>query len=256
VRLPPELTEHAFFVEQTVRQRLTRGRFEVGVRIEGAALPSPRLSLERARALYTQLASLRDEVAPGTELPVSSMMALPGLVDQPSAADTAAMRAALERAVKDAVGKLDEMRRREGDALKQELGRRLAAARCLRDQVAERSCEATPLFRERLRERLQRLLDDVNTRLDAGRLEMELALLADRTDITEELARLESHFGQFGLLLDAEDAVGRRLDFLLQEVSRESNTIGAKCQAADLSHLVVDLKSEVERMREQVQNVE
>ena len=256
VRVPTELAEHAFFLEQAVRQRLKRGRFEVGVRIEGAALPSPRLSLQRARALYAQLAALRDEVAPGTELPVSSIATLPNLLDQASAADTVAVRDALEHAVQDAVKSLDEMRRREGKALKQELGDRLLSARRLRDQVADGSREAAPLFRERLRERLQRLLDDAGSRLDPGRLEMELALLADRTDVSEELARLESHFDQFALLLATEDAVGRRLDFLLQEISRETNTVGAKCQDADLSHLVVSLKSEIERMREQVQNVE
>ena len=92
--------------------------------------------------------------------------------------------------------------------------------------------------------------------IDEGRLEVEIALLADRTDITEELVRLASHFDQIERLIHSDELVGRRLDFLLQEVGREVNTIGAKSQDAGLSHVVVEMKAEIERMREQVQNVE
>lgn len=256
VRLPPDLAEHGFFVEQAVRQRLTRGRFEVSVRVEGTWPNSPRLSLDRARAAYQVLARLRDEVAPGTQVPVSAVAALPDIMAPPSAADTEAVRAALCQAVALAVVRLDEMRQREGDSLRRELGRRLAAAKALRDEVHRRSVDAAPQFRSRMGDRLERLLKDVSVQLDAGRLELELAMLADRSDFAEELARLDSHFEQFEVLLRSEDAVGRRLDFLLQEVGREANTVGAKCQDAPLSHLIVDLKSEIERMREQVQNVE
>jgi uncharacterized protein (TIGR00255 family) len=93
-------------------------------------------------------------------------------------------------------------------------------------------------------------------RVEPARLELEIAVLAEKTDVAEELARLQSHFAQFELLASKQEPVGRALDFLLQEVSRETNTIGSKCQDADVSHLVVELKSEIERIREQVQNVE
>ena len=92
--------------------------------------------------------------------------------------------------------------------------------------------------------------------LDRGRLETELALIADRGDVTEELVRLASHYAQFEDLLDSDEPVGRRLDFLLQEIGREVNTVGSKSQDAPVAHLVVEMKSEIERMREQVQNVE
>jgi uncharacterized protein (TIGR00255 family) len=256
VRIPPELAEHAFFVEHAVRGCLSRGRFEVNVRIEGPALPFPRLSLERARGLYQALASLRDELAPGTELPVSSILSAPNLLAQPEPAETDALRDALERALRSAVERLEAMRECEGEALRKELSERLEHARSLRIRVSKQSAGTVDGVRARMRERLQRLLDDVNVQVDSGRLEIELALLAERTDISEELTRLSSHFDQFASLLVAGDAVGRRLDFLLQEVGRETNTIGAKCQDATLSHLVVELKSEIERMREQVQNVE
>ena len=108
----------------------------------------------------------------------------------------------------------------------------------------------------RLRERVARLLSDAGSAPDAGRLETELALLADRSDVTEELVRLRSHFDQFEALLSSHEPVGRRLEFLLQEMSREANTLGSKSQEAKLSHLVVDIKSQLEKIREQVQNVE
>jgi uncharacterized protein (TIGR00255 family) len=111
-------------------------------------------------------------------------------------------------------------------------------------------------FRKRVEERLGRVLEARPVMVDPGRLEAEVVLLAERADLCEELTRLESHFDQFAALCNGAGPVGRRLDFLLQEVGREANTIGSKCQDAALAHLVVELKTEVERMREQVQNIE
>jgi uncharacterized protein (TIGR00255 family) len=144
----------------------------------------------------------------------------------------------------------------EGDALKRELTLRLAAVEALRKELDASSGHMLASYRVRLSDRLERLLRDGSARLDPGRLEAEVAILADRSDVTEELVRLASHFDQFEKLLAASDPVGRRLDFLLQEIGREANTIGSKCQDAKLSHFVVEMKAEVERMREQVQNVE
>jgi uncharacterized protein (TIGR00255 family) len=148
------------------------------------------------------------------------------------------------------------MREQEGAALGRELGRRLELARGLRERIREQAERLVPLHRSRLEERVQRLLKDSSVSIDQGRLELELALLADRTDVTEELVRLDSHFDQIERLLASDELIGRRLDFLLQEVGREVNTVGAKSQDAELSHVVVEMKAEVERMREQVQNVE
>jgi uncharacterized protein (TIGR00255 family) len=110
--------------------------------------------------------------------------------------------------------------------------------------------------RARLEQRINELLESSGIQLQRDRLEQEIALLADRSDITEELVRLDSHFDQFGHLLQDGEAVGRRLDFLLQEISREVNTVGSKSQNVKVAHLVVEMKSEVERLREQVQNVD
>ena len=110
--------------------------------------------------------------------------------------------------------------------------------------------------RERLEERAQKLLKSSNIEIDPARLAQEIALLADKSDITEELVRLESHRPQFAHLIDESEPVGRRLDFLLQEMGREINTIGSKSQHAPVAHLVVEAKAELERLREQAQNVD
>ncbi|HWZ91614.1 MAG TPA: DUF1732 domain-containing protein [Polyangiaceae bacterium] len=237
VRLPEELLDQSFFIEQLARESLARGRFDVGVRLEGAALPPPRFSVDRARALYRGLALLRDELAPGTELPVTALTGMPDLVTTPTTADSAGARAALKAAFDMALTRLDSARR-------------------LRVTISARGGEILEGYRTRLRDRLERLLSDSGLQVDPGRLEAEIVILADRSDVTEELVRLDSHFDQFQKLLEADGPVGRRLDFLLQEIGRESNTIGAKSQDAPIAHLVVEMKAELERIREQVQNVE
>ncbi len=256
VRLPEELVDQAFFLEQLARERLARGRFEVAARLEGSALPPARFSIERARALYRGLQELRDELAPGSALPMTALAAMPDLMTRPATAERGAAQVALQSAFGDALRRLTDMRSHEGKALSRELSARLLSARQLRAHISVRGPELLEAARARLRERLDRLLSDTGLQLDAGRLEAELAILADRSDVTEELVRLECHFDQFAHLLEAEGPVGRRLDFLLQEIGRESNTIGAKTQDARTAHLVVEMKAEIERIREQVQNVE
>ncbi len=256
VRLPEELSDQGFFIEQVAREHLARGRFDIGVRLEGAALPPPRFSVDRARALYRGLLLLRDELAPGTELPITALTGMPDLVTTPTTADSEGARAALKAAFEAALQRLDEMRKLEGDALARELRARLDSARRLRATISTRGGELLDGYRARLRDRLERLLADSGLQVDSGRLEAEIVLLADRSDVTEELVRLDSHFDQFQRLLEADGPVGRRLDFLLQEIGRESNTIGAKSQDAPIAHLVVEMKAELERIREQVQNVE
>jgi uncharacterized protein (TIGR00255 family) len=122
--------------------------------------------------------------------------------------------------------------------------------------LTARSPQSLEPNKKRLKERADTLRMVADVELDAGRLEQEVALFADRIDVAEELTRLESHTVHFEGLLASSDAVGRRLDFLLQEMAREANTIGSKSQDVGIAHAVVELKAEIERMREQVQNIE
>jgi uncharacterized protein (TIGR00255 family) len=255
VRMPEDLASHAFFVEQLARERLSRGRFDIGVRLDesGAA---PQFSLARARTVYQSLLALRDELAPGSDVPIACIAGLPQLLVDGTREGPHGLELALTSAFVGALKRLDDMREREGQALARELGERLANLRELCDHAKGLSRGSAERHLVRLRERVGRLVSDAGVSPDAGRLETELALIADRSDVTEELVRLGSHFDQFAALLTTAEPVGRRMEFLLQEMSRETNTLGSKSQDVKLSHLVVDIKSHLEKIREQVQNVE
>ncbi len=254
MRLPAELNEHSFFLEQTARSSLGRGRYDLSIRAEGQLGTLPELDHEKIKALYQSLVALRDELAPGTPLSLTSLLGLPELFSSRGPRPEEAKQA-LKAAFDQAVRTLTEMRRIEGTALARDLEARLATVRALREEITRGSADLIEHHRQRLEERLTKLLADTAV-VSAERLEHEIAILADRSDITEELVRLESHFSQLETLIASTEPVGRKLDFLLQEVGREVNTIGSKSQHAPVSHLVVEMKSEVERLREQVQNVE
>lgn len=255
VRMPPELVDQTPYLEQLLRERLERGRIDATVRLSGAALPAAQFSADRARSLHTALSRLRDELLPGSEVSIATLANFPELLLEPAVADVEGVRAALAGALEQALGQLAAMRETEGAALGRDLSARLAQARALGQRIRERSAGLSGLVQKRLRDRLERLLP-ANAPIDQQRLESEVALLADRADISEELSRLDSHFDQLGGLLATSGPVGRKLDFLLQEVARELNTAGAKSQDASVAQLVVESKVEIERMREQVQNVE
>jgi len=256
VRLPRELGDLGAFVEQLAREELSRGRYEVAVRVDGAVLGPPVLDRERAGAAMKALQELRDELAPGTDVPLSLLGAIPDLFVSPADRELDSLRGGVREAFGAAREALDAMRAREGAALGRDLVARLDRVRALGREVLERAPQVVDAQRRRLRERADRLRAGAELEVDEARLEQELALFAERSDITEELTRLESHCAQFALVLSGEPPAGRRLDFLLQEMAREANTLGAKSPDARIAHAVVDLKAEIERMREQVQNVE
>lgn len=253
---PKETLALAGEVTEVGRRHAQRGRIEVHLWLEGDTGIRATLDRDVAREAFRALTALRDELAPSEAVPLSLLGAVPDLFTSPAEGPTVQLREAVLAAVDASLRQLDAMREQEGRALEKDLATRLAAVRHLADEVAGRVPEAVASQRRRLRERVERLTADSELQLDPGRLEQEIALLADRTDIAEELTRLASHCAQFEVLLGATEAVGRKLDFLLQELGREVNTIGAKAQDACIAHLVVGLKAEIERMREQAQNVE
>jgi uncharacterized protein (TIGR00255 family) len=239
------------------RERLVRGRYEVALRVDGAAGVSPPvLQRERARGAYQALCALRDELAPGEPVPLSLLAAVPDLFSCPVDGELDRLREATRTAFDAAVVALDTMREEEGKALRVDLEKRLQRVRELTREIERRAPEVVEIHRRRLRERADRLRAATEIDVDAARLEQEIALFAERSDICEELTRLASHCAQFTALLGSTEAIGRRLDFLLQEMAREVNTVGAKSPDAPIAHAVVEVKAEIERMREQVQNIE
>lgn len=256
VRVPRELADLTTFVEQLAREKLTRGRYEVALRMEGAVLGAPSLDRDRARAAYKALCELRDELAPGSEVPLSVLGSVPDLFVSNVEREIDRLHGATRTAFETAITALDGMRRKEGGALRDDLVRRLDRVKTLAGDVEKRAPEVIEAHRKRLRDRAERLRAATELDVDAARLEQEIAMFAERSDVCEELTRLHSHCAQFASLLETDEPIGRRLDFLLQEMAREANTVGAKSPDAPIAHAVVEVKAEIERMREQVQNVE
>jgi uncharacterized protein (TIGR00255 family) len=260
-RLPRVLAVREAELKARVQGRLKRGKIEVGVAAAAGIVSPPALALDRAAAaqLVAAARELSREHGLDGDLRVAELLALPGVARfvekelDPEDLGGAAL-AALDAAL-DAV---DAMRLREGGSLEREIRDRLAAVGQLVGAVELRAGEVAAAVREKLRRRMEKL--GVETGLiDEARLHQEIVIAADRLDVTEELVRLRSHLDQFARVLDDAGpgtAVGRQLDFLLQEMGRETNTIGSKGSDAGIAHQVVELKTELERIREQVQNVE
>lgn len=257
-RLPREMAELSLFAEQVIRERLRRGRVELVVRTEGPFLAHATLDVARAKSVFQQLCALRDELAPGTELPLSVLAAVPDLFVPPAGPELAEVRDAVRRAIEASIVAMEAMCRAEGEALLADLTARCQVLAKLLDDVAALAASSREAAQRRLHERLERLLSSTEVAIDHGRLEIEVALLVDKSDFSEEVTRLRSHLEQVDRVLASgtTEPVGRRLDFLLQEMVREANTLGAKAQDAAISQLVVSMKVELERLREQVQNVE
>lgn len=162
----------------------------------------------------------------------------------------------LSEAIQLALGSLMEMRAAEGENIYRDLTARIERIRELGKAIEQRAPGIVEEYREKLRERCREILSEVNAVPDEGRLLQEVAIMADRTNITEELVRLDSHLDQFVQAMQGDTAVGRKLDFILQELNREANTIGSKSNDIRTSGMMVEIKSEIEKVREQIQNIE
>ena len=257
VRLPSPLSDHASVVDDAARRHLVRGRIEISARLEGPPLGVAVLNRQRALAAIDSLQRLRDELGSSDPVPLSLLSIVPGLFAEQADSETPLIREALQQAATSACEALMSMRRAEGRALCDDLRRRTNRIAELGVSVAVLAPNLTRGYRERLRRRIADLLEDTGTALDLGRLEHEVALLADRADVAEEATRLQSHCVQISSMIDSagDEPIGRKLEFLLQELNREVNTLGSKIADLQVIGHVLELKAELERMREQVQNV-
>lgn len=258
-RLPQSLAHLEPQIEAAVRARLSRGAVTVGVDIERARGAAARIDEKALRAWCVEIARATKAAGLEAEYSLETVLGLPGVLvanggDQRADADEALVLGALGGALEG----LEKMRRREGKALAADLRQNGKAIRAVAKSIEQRMPKVVAEQHAALRRRLAELLEGqkgARVPSDAD-LVRELALLADKTDVSEELARLASHLGQLEALIAGDAPAGRPLDFLVQELFREANTIGSKCSDARAAHLVVELKTLVERLREQVQNVE
>lgn len=258
VRAPKPFAGLEDRVRKLVGRRVQRGRVDVSVSLQGQRNGTKGLALDRtlAKQYHRALRDLQRELGlPGTvDLSmVASVRDIVSVTDQPPAHDPRLERAVL-RLLSGALSDLDAMRVREGKALARDLTQRIRTIAATADAVERRAPLVVEEHLVRMRARVEKLLNGGEA--DTQRLHQELAVYADRSDITEELTRLRSHLAQLDGTMRRRGSIGKTLDFLLQEVGREVNTIGSKANDAEIATQVVEIKAELEKVREQVQNIE
>jgi uncharacterized protein (TIGR00255 family) len=236
---------------------LKRGKIDAYIQWEetGKAAGMPQADTVLAQGYADLFRALAADLGMYGDVPLSLVITQKGVLkDSVTTIDESEYFPQLVTAVQAALNAIDDMRTREGEALSLDLATRRAQIAEWVAQIGTRAPQVISEYRQKLKARLDQLLEGVE--MDAGRLAQEVALMADRCDVTEELVRLASHFDQFDEALLLSEPVGRKLDFLMQEMNREINTIGSKSSDAEVTSLVIRVKAEMERMREQVQNVE
>ena len=257
VNLPRAWAELEAPVRECVAAGISRGRVSVSISMQSGSAAAGAITLRRdlLEALASKLHEAAELLGREPALSADTLLRL-GILAEASEADMAIgdVWTALEPALRDALAAFIAMRAREGAHLRADLLERVATLRAYRARIAEQAAGVTAHYRAALSKRLAE--SGLPLPLDDERLVKEIALFADRCDVSEELSRLESHLCQFEQLCSGSEPVGRTLDFLCQEIFRELNTTGSKANSAALAQLVVSAKTELEKIREQVQNVE
>ncbi len=257
VKLPRNLSFGEDAVKQAVKTSISRGKVDVfvSVRSEGAQETAVSLNKPMAEGYLAVLRQMRQEYGLAGEITVSMLAGLPDvfLLDKPPV-DEEQLLADFLSVVQKALANFDAMRRTEGTALAADLRGRGETILSLVEQVEAGSPQTVADYRARLEAKLKEVL--ANTAIDESRILTEAAIFADKVAVDEETVRLRSHLNQMNTMLDAGGPIGRKLDFLLQEMNREANTIGSKCSDVRLARVVVEIKAELEKIREQTQNIE
>ena len=253
LRMPDDLRGLELKVRERVAERLSRGKVECGLRFQSAAEDKPTLAIDHDAVKY--ISRVLDEVShrlsnPARVNPVE-VLNLPGVILHEEPDLEPLYQAALEL-LDEALDDMIDSRAREGEKLKQLILQRCDAIDELVAQVSER----LPDLRLALRDKMEARLGELKEQLEPGRIEQEIALLAQKMDVDEEIDRLGSHVQEVRHVLERDEPVGRRLDFLMQELNREANTLASKSIDAEVTRISVDLKVLIEQIREQVQNIE
>ena len=255
-RMPRNL----MFLEEAARKaisaRLNRGHVDVFVTYKNLRTDAKTVAVDRA--LFDAYAAALEGVADAGLRDDRSLMSVARLPDvlvvSEAEEDREAVTALMLETVGEALDQLVAMREREGEAMKRDLSEKVEAIERMTEAVEARYPETVNAYRERLRAAVQELLGDAE--VDENRLLTEVALMADRSAIAEETVRLKSHVAQLRKLFEAKEPIGRRIDFIVQELNREVNTISSKSQDIPITRLAVDMKAEIEKLREQLQNIE
>jgi uncharacterized protein (TIGR00255 family) len=257
IKLPKRLAPFENRMKEAIRSQVSRGRIDVSLKLDnlGEEKVQLQVDLHLAEQYYQALQSLREKLQLKDEVSLALLAESKDLITAKE--ETGYIEPywqeilpILKRSFQD----LDEMKRLEGESIAKDIQQRLEYIAQQLAGIKQQFPLRLEAYQNRLQERLQSLLKGMEA--DSSRFQQEVAFLAERTDITEEIVRTESHLAQFTTFLEGEESVGRKMEFLLQEIHREVNTVSAKANDAEISQRVVEIKSELEKIREQVQNIE
>jgi uncharacterized protein (TIGR00255 family) len=258
LRIPPSYMVLEDKMKGLVAERIARGRVEIKIQIKDESEQAMAFEIDqpRANAVHIALKQLIKEFNLGHDISIEHLLSLGGIIKPVEPADKPdSLWTTIRDCLIQGLDGLEVMRQKEGDFIAGDLSARLDFIEGCLAEIKGDSGALLQQYQERLKERIAALTRET-VEIDPGRLAQEAAFLADRSDISEEIVRAESHVTQFRHIMDAEEPGGRKLNFLLQELNREFNTIGAKIGHAATSHKIVNIKSELEKVREQIQNIE
>ncbi|MBE6535966.1 MAG: YicC family protein [Ruminococcaceae bacterium] len=252
------------FLEEKIKPHLqsksiSRGKVDVYVTINVIDTPDVSFDIDEgyASAYISALQKLGDKFGLTNDVSIMNVAKNPDIfVIKKSEDDAERDWADLAVVLDEAIEKFLAARVREGENIRRDLCKKVEAIKARVDEIEKISLSDTSSYREKLEARLREMLSDNRIVFDENRILTECAIFADKIAIDEELVRLRSHFDGFATILESDEPAGRKLDFLVQEINRETNTIGSKCQNSTIAHLVVDIKCDIEKIREQIQNIE
>ena len=258
LRVGGELSSLEPAIKRRISSRLSRGRVDVTISMERTAQMAYELNRPLIAGYITALKQMQQDFEIGGELDINVLARVPGALQPARNGIDERMISALEGAIDQALDELERMRQQEGEALKKELRDRVERIESLVPTIENAAAGLADAYRLRLQKRIGELLNRGGqvVEIDPARLAQEVAYLADRSDVSEEMVRLKSHLAQFQEALDSQGETGKMLDFLLQELNREANTTLSKSTDLQIKEAGLAIKAEVEKLREQVQNVE
>jgi uncharacterized protein (TIGR00255 family) len=257
VRLPRSFLFAEEMVKSRVQAHISRGKVDVFVNVDASQAGDMTVKVNEGllKAYMDAVGHIAEEYGLPQELSALSVSRFPDVLTvEKKDLDAEAISAGMSGIVEQALADFDAMRLREGEKLRDDVLGRLETIRRLVGTVEERAPETVAEYRRRLEQKMAEVLGASN--IDENRILAEAAIFADHIAVDEETVRLRSHMAQLDAMIRGNSPIGRKIDFLIQEFNREANTIGSKCQNSDIAHVVVDLKSEIEKIREQIQNIE
>jgi len=257
MRLPSVFFQLETELKKKVSEKCKRGRIEINVRIEGESADNSKINynLDTARGYFDILSKIKEEFNLSDEISLRTLTSFRDIFNTPAETQLSPeLISAVNDGLLEAITMMIKMRQDEGAVLYQDMQVRLGLIKEMVAAIKARAPQVVVEYQKRLADRVKELTAGYT--LDEARLAQEVAIMAERSDITEEIVRLQSHIGQFEVLLQSDEAEGKKIDFLLQEMNREINTIGSKSNDLEIARQVIEAKSEMNKLREQAQNIE